>query len=342
MKKRFLAMALCLAMTLSLFPTGVFANPENEPAAPSSEAVAELVQEQPTEALPEAAGKTEESTTEAPAVPVTAEAEIAAEAGKAAAEPTTEAEKADAEPVAEPEKAESEASNEPAKADSEALAEPEKAESEVSNEPTKADSEPVEPEAETAKEPAEENSGSKWDALKNSIANLFGGAVEPANITPQLTVDTYEFYVDGAIQENWTQRVAEGDELKIPGTPQKDGYVFVGWFDGEAEVKGSKITNPSGKTVHVDAKFQAASYVRFVGTDGTTVVHTVQGTSGEAVSPEDISTAAEMVRLTLGSEESVQGWSETKDDSTPPGKHCVCRRHPHAVSRGENRLLGHL
>ena len=35
MKKRFLAMALCLAMTLSLFPTGVFANPENEPAAPS-------------------------------------------------------------------------------------------------------------------------------------------------------------------------------------------------------------------------------------------------------------------------------------------------------------------
>ena len=52
MKKRFLAMALCLAMTLSLFPTGVFANPENEPAAPSSEAVAEIVQEQQTEALP--------------------------------------------------------------------------------------------------------------------------------------------------------------------------------------------------------------------------------------------------------------------------------------------------
>ena len=93
MKKRFLAMALCLAMTLSLFPTGVFANPENEPAAPHSEAVAEIVQEQQTEALPEAAGKTEESTTEAPAVPVMVEAEIAAEA-----------EKADAEPAAEPKK----------------------------------------------------------------------------------------------------------------------------------------------------------------------------------------------------------------------------------------------
>ena len=317
MKKRFLAMALCLAMTLSLFPTGAFANPENEPAAPSSEAVAEIVQEQPTEALPEAAGKTEESTTEAPAVPVTAEAEIAAEAEKADAEPTTEAEKADAEPVAEPEKAGSEASGEPAKADSEAPAEPEKAESEASSEPAKADSEPAESEAETAEEPAEENSGSKWDALKNSIANLFGGAVEPANIVPDLKVDTYEFYVDGAIQENWTQRVAEGDELKIPGTPKKDGYVFVGWFHGETEVNGGKITNPSGKTVHVDAKFQAASYVRFVGTDGTTVVHTVQGTSGEVVSPEDISTAAEMVRLTLGSEQSVQGWSDTKGDSTP-------------------------
>ena len=285
MKKRFLAMALCLAMTLSLFPTGAFANPENEPAAPRSEAVAEIVQEQQTEALPEAAGKTEESTTEAPAVPVMAEAEIAAEA-----------EKADAEPAAEPEKAESEASSEPAKADSE----------------------PVEPEAETAEEPAEENSGSKWDALKNSIANLFGGAVEPANIVPDLKVDTYEFYVDGKIQENWTQRVAKGDELKIPGTPKKEGYVFEGWFrvDTNAEVKSDKIAEVSGTTVHVDAQFQAASYVRFVGTDGTTVVHTVKGTKGDAVSPEDISTAAEMVRLTLGSEQSVQGWSDT-ENGTP-------------------------
>ena len=317
MKKRFLAMALCLAMTLSLFPTGAFANPENEPAAPRSEAVAELVQEQQTEALPEAAGKTEESTTEAPAVPVMVEAEIAAEAEKADAEPAAEPKKADAEPVAEPEKAESVASNEPAKADSEALAEPEKAESEASSEPAKADSEPVEPEAETAKEPAEENSGSKWDALKNSIANLFGGAVEPANIVPDLKVDTYEFYVDGKIQENWTQKVAEGEELKIPGTPKKDGYVFVGWFHGETKVESGKITKVSGTTVHVDAQFQAASYVRFVGTDGETVVHTVQGTKGDAVSPEDISTAAEMVRLTLGSEQSVQGWSETKGDSTP-------------------------
>ena len=317
MKKRFLAMALCLAMTLSLFPTGAFANPENEPVAPSSEAVAEIVQEQPTEALPEAAAETEKTENEAPAVPVTAKAEIAAEAEKADAEPTTEAEKAGGEALAEPEKAESEASNEPAKADSEALAEPEKAESEASSEPAKADGEPVKPEAETAKEPAAENSGSKWDALKNSIANLFGGAVEPANIVPDLKVDTYQFYVDGAIQENWTQRVAKGDELKIPGTPKKDGYVFEGWFHGEAEVKGGKIEEVSGTTVRVDAKFQAASYVRFVGTDGTTVVHTVQGTKGDAVSETDISTAAEMVRLTLGSEQSVQGWSDTKGDSTP-------------------------
>ena len=315
MKKRFLAMALCLAMTLSLFPTGAFANPENEPAAPRSEAVAEIVQEQQTEALPEAAGKTEESTTEAPAVPVMAEAEIAAEAEKADAEPAAEPEKADAEPAAEPEKADAE----PEKADSEALAEPEKAESEASGGPAKADSEPVEPEAETAKEPAEENSGSKWDALKNSIANLFGGAVEPANIVPDLKVDTYEFYVDGKIQENWTQRVAKGDELKIPGTPKKEGYVFEGWFHGDTEVKSGKITNVSNETVHVKAKFQEANYVRFMGRDGTTVMHTAQGTKGEPVSDGDISTAVEMVRLTLGSEESVQGWSDAKDGTIPLG-----------------------
>ena len=289
MKKRFLAMALCLAMTLSLFPTGVFANPENEPAAPSSEAVAEIVQEQQTEALPEAAAETEKTENEAPAVPVTAESEASSEPAKADSEPA----KADSEPT---------------KADSEPM--------EADSEPAKADSEAVESEAETAKEPAAENGGSKWDALKNSIANLFGGGAEPANIVPDLKVDTYEFYVDGKIQENWTQRVAKGDELKIPGTPQKEGYVFVGWFHGETKVESGKITEVSGTTVHVDAQFRAASYVRFVGTDGTTVVHTVQGTKGDAVSPEDISTAAEMVRLTLGSEESVQGWSD-KNGGTP-------------------------
>ncbi|MCI7541596.1 MAG: InlB B-repeat-containing protein [Subdoligranulum sp.] len=295
MKKRIIAMALCLAMTLSLFPTGAFANPENEPAAPSSETVAELVQEQQTEALPEAAAETEKTENEAPAVPVTAEAEIAAEAEKADAEPTTEPAKADSKP-----------------------AEPEKAESEASSEPEKADSEPVESEAETAKEPAAENSGSKWDALKNSIGNLFGGAVQPFSITPDLKVDTYEFYVDDVKQENWTQRVAKGDTLKIPGTPKKDGYVFEGWFIGEQKLTdGMTPTVTGGETVRVDAKFKAVSYVHFMGTDGTTVVHTVQGTSGEAVSEADISTAAEMVRLTLGAEQSVQGWSETKGDSTP-------------------------
>ena len=301
MKKRFLAMALCLAMTLSLFPTGVFANPENEPTAPHSEAVAEIVQEQQTEALPEAAAETEKTENEAPAVPVMAESEASSEPAKADSEPA----KADSEPA--------KADSEPAKAESEALAEPEKAESETSSEPAKADSEPVKPEAETAKEPAEENSGSKWDALKNSISNLFGGAVEPASITPQLTVDTYEFYVGDEIQENWTQRVAEGDELKIPGTPKKEGYVFEGWFrvDTNAEVKSGKITEVSDTTVRVNAQFEAASYVYFMGTDGKTVMHTVQGTSGADVNEDDISTAAEMVRLTLGSEESVQGWSDT-------------------------------
>ncbi len=319
MKKRFLAMALCLAMTLSLFPTGAFANPENKPAAPSSEAVAELVQEQQTEALPEAAAETEEAENEAPAVPVTAEAEIAAEAEKADAEPTTEAEKAGGEALAEPEKAESEASGEPAKADSEAPAEPEKAESEASSEPAKADSEPVESEAETAEEPAEENSGSKWDALKNSIANLFGGGAEPASIHPSLTVDTYVFRVYGEEQTDWTQRVAAGDTLKIPGTPKpKDGYVFEGWFHGETEVKGGQIESVSDDTVYVDAKFKpASSYVYFMDAEGKTVMYTAQGNKGDTVKPEDISTAEAKVRLTLGSEQSVQGWSETKGDSTP-------------------------
>ena len=327
MKKRIIAMALCLAMTLSLFPTGAFANPENEPAAPSSETVAELVQEQQTEALPEAAAETEKTENEAPAVPVTAEAEIAAEAEKAESEASSEPAKADSKP-AEPEKAESEASSEPAKADSEpakADSEPEKADSEpekASSEPAKADSEPAEPGAETAEEPAEENSGSKWDALKNSIGNLFGGAVQPFSIQPpnNFKVDTYKFFVGEKEQKEWTQRVAAGDELKIPGTPkpENDGDVFEGWFDEKGnKVNGGTITEVSGATVNVHAEFKAVSYVYFMGNDGETVMHTAQGAIGAAVTEDDISTAEAKVRLTLGAEQSVQGWSETKDDSTP-------------------------
>ena len=291
MKKRFLAMALCLAMTLSLFPTGVFANPENEPAAPSSEAVAEIVQEQQTEALPEAAAETEKTENEAPAVPVTAESEASSEPAKADSEPA----KADSEPT---------------KADSEPM--------EADSEPAKADSEAVESEAETAKEPAAENGGSKWDALKNSIANLFGGGAEPASIQPpdNFKVDTYKFFVGEEEQKDWTQRVAAGDTLKIPGTPKpkNDGDVFEGWFDEKGnKVNGGTIERVSGAEVIVNAKFQAAScYVYFMGTDCKTVMHTVQGAKGEPVNEDEISTAAAKVSLTLEANQSVQGWSDTE------------------------------
>ncbi|MCI6306228.1 MAG: InlB B-repeat-containing protein, partial [Subdoligranulum sp.] len=165
-------------------------------------------------------------------------------------------------------------------------------------------------------EPAAENSGSKWDALKNSIGNWFGGAVQPFSIQPpnNFKVDTYKFFVDEKEQKEWTQRVAAGDELKIPGTPNppKDGYVFEGWFDEKNnKVNGGTITEVSGAEVNVYARFkEASSYVYFMGNDGETVMHTAQGAIGAAVTEDDISTAEAKVSLTLNANQSVQGWSE--------------------------------
>ncbi len=172
----------------------------------------------------------------------------------------------------------------------------------------------MESEAETAKEPAAENSGSKWDALKNSIGNWFGGAVQPFSIKHDLKVDTYKFFVGDEEQKNWTQRVAVGDTLKIPGTPNppKDGDVFEGWFDEKGnKVNGGEITKVSGATVNVYAQFKAVSYVYFMGNDGETVMHTAQGAKGDAVTEDVISTAEAKVSLTLNANQSVQGWSNT-------------------------------
>ena len=46
--------------------------------------------------------------------------------------------------------------------------------------------------------------------------------------------------------------------------------------------------------------------------DGSAVVHTAQGSSGNAVSDADLNTAAEMVNLSLGPTEAVVGWSSTQ------------------------------
>lgn len=132
----------------------------------------------------------------------------------------------------------------------------------------------------------------------------------------QALVDTYEFYVDGVRQDAWTQSLEEGQNLNVPGNPSKDGAVFQGWYrlDGENKIPvvSGPVSGVSGKTVRVDAVFAEFSYVLFMSKDGSAVVHTAQGSSGNAVSDADLNTAAEMVNLSLGPTEAVVGWSSTQ------------------------------
>ena len=132
----------------------------------------------------------------------------------------------------------------------------------------------------------------------------------------QALVDTYEFYVDGVLQDAWTQSLEEGQTLNVPGNPSKDGAVFQGWYrlDGENKIPvvSGAVSGVSGKTVRVDAVFAEFSYVLFMSKDGSAVVHTAQGSSGNAVSDADLNTAAEMVNLSLGPTEAVVGWSSTQ------------------------------
>ena len=132
----------------------------------------------------------------------------------------------------------------------------------------------------------------------------------------QALVDTYEFYVEGIRQDAWTQSLEEGQNLNVPGNPSKEGAVFQGWFrlDGgnKIPVVSGAVSDVSGKTVRVDAVFAEFSYVLFMSKDGSAVVHTAQGSSGNAVSNADLNTAAEMVNLSLGPTEAVVGWSSTQ------------------------------
>ena len=134
----------------------------------------------------------------------------------------------------------------------------------------------------------------------------------------QPVVDTYEFYVDGVLQEDWTQNLQEGEYLSVPGNPAKNGAVFQRWYklddaQNRITVKSGAVSGVSGTTVKVYAEFAEFSYVLFMSADGNAVVHTAQGSNGNAVDASDRKAAAEMVNLSLNPTQAVVGWSTNPD-----------------------------
>lgn len=113
---------------------------------------------------------------------------------------------------------------------------------------------------------------------------------------------TYEFYVDGALYGE-KQIVKNGDTLKAPETPKKEGHRFIGWYD-ETGVKFTGFGEQSGitesKTVTLHAEFEEVYYVYFHAPDGN-IVKTKEGTTGSVIPVDDVTFAHEP-------NESITGW----------------------------------
>ena len=73
-------------------------------------------------------------------------------------------------------------------------------------------------------------------------------------------VDTYKFVVDGA--DYAEVKVIEGQTVLLPAAPQKDGYKFMGWFNGETEY--AQAASVTGTEYTYTAKFEPGYYVFFL------------------------------------------------------------------------------
>ena len=131
-------------------------------------------------------------------------------------------------------------------------------------------------------------------------------------------VDTYRFYdADGKELTDWTQTVAEGEELLEPTAPKKDNARFVGWYDENGnlfEGFGEITSVTGGATVKLTAKFEDVRYVYFMNKDGSSVCYTAEGKAETAVSSSDLEAAENTVNLMLDAESHVVGWSTVPND----------------------------
>ena len=148
------------------------------------------------------------------------------------------------------------------------------------------------------------------EACKEDVSKCHASETQPV-------VDTYEFYVDDILQNDWTQNLQEGEYLSVPGNPAKNGAVFQRWYrlddaQNRITVKSGAVSGVSGITVRVDAEFAEFSYVLFMSVDGNAVVHTAQGSKGAAVAAGDVSIAENMVTSALNPDEAIVGWSTTR------------------------------
>ncbi len=127
---------------------------------------------------------------------------------------------------------------------------------------------------------------------------------------------TYNFYLnEGDKTPYYSQIIKNNESLDVPATPEKEGYKFDGWYNGDEPFTtfGTPISVTADSTdVNLYAKFVPVCYVYFM--DGTgsdaRIIATEMLTPEGSLSSEDFDRAALLVPV--GAEQAVIGW--TKDD----------------------------
>ena len=139
---------------------------------------------------------------------------------------------------------------------------------------------------------------------------LFGDAfVSPLSIVDddKNNYTTYTFRNEKG-EEVDKQIVKNGDTLYEPASPEKEGYKFVGWYNGET--KFNDFGEQSGITATTDvtltAKFKEARYVFFMDQNNR-VFETREGINGTTIQAD--------ATFPVGADEGITGWYTDADQT---------------------------
>ena len=131
-------------------------------------------------------------------------------------------------------------------------------------------------------------------------------STSPASILPPDTkCIVYTFYNGDEIVDK--QEIKNNESLRVPATPEKEGYQFTGWFDQDENKFtdfGTAIHVTADSNVDLYAKFVPVCYVYFMDGKGADarIIATKEVTEAEPLS--DFSD----VSFVVGTDEAITGW----------------------------------
>ena len=126
------------------------------------------------------------------------------------------------------------------------------------------------------------SNGASFKASHFSIYIVSGTGENETPYTATYTFKNGDEVVD-------TQIVKNGETLKKPEAPEKTGYKFIGWFNGDEEFSdfGQEMTVSKNREVTLTARFQEAHYVFFKHPNGG-VYTTKEGVKGDKITTTDV------------------------------------------------------